>query len=80
MTVDELAAKLREVHKNAPYGEVPVSIIRFAIEYASELDVLDNDQALARAAHLTEKDSYAVEIGYGRKLSKYVNLKDGKPY
>ena len=74
MTLDELVAKLQEMYENAPYGEKPVSVVRFAIEYASELERWSN-AAVARAAHLTPKDSYSVEIGYGRKLAKYVNLK-----
>lgn len=79
MTLEDLAGKLREAYQNAPSGEVPVSIIRFAIEYANELEGFSNGD-VARAAHLTPQDSYAVEIGYGRKLAKYVNLKDSKPY
>lgn len=79
MTVDELAAKMREAHRNAPSGKKPVSIILFAIKYASELDAVDNNQAVATAAHLTDANSYSVEIGYGRKLAKYVTLNDNTP-
>ena len=79
MTVDELAAKMREAHRDALSGEKPVSIILFAIKYASELDAVDNNQAVATAAHLTDANSYSVEIGYGRKLAKYVTLNDNAP-
>lgn len=78
MTIDELAAKLREAYETAPYGEMPVSVIRFAIEHAGELEKFTNT-AVAKRAHLTPKDSYSVEIGYGRKLAKYVTLKDNTP-
>lgn len=76
MTIDELAAKLKEEYQNAPQDEKAASVVLFAIKYASELDALNNNQAVATAAHF---NSYGTEIGYGRKLAKYVTLKGNTP-
>ena len=80
MKVDELAAKLKDEYENAPKDEQGASVILFAIKYASELDELSNNAAVARAANLTPpKNDWGTEIGYGRKLAKYVSLKGNKP-
>lgn len=80
MTVDELAAKMREAYKSAPPGEKPVFVILFAIKYAAELEAVDNNKAVARAANLTPpKNNWGTEIGYGRKLAKYVTLNGDTP-
>lgn len=76
MTLKEAANALREYCRTAPPGEKPVFVVLFAIKYAQELDALDNNAAVARKARLSDKDSYDTEIGYGRKLAKYVTLKD----
>lgn len=81
MTVDELADKLKEEYQNAPEGEKAASVVLFSIKYARELDKLNNNSAVARAANLTPpKNDWGTEIGYGRKLAKYVNLKGNTPY
>ena len=79
MTVSEVAKALREYRRAAPDGEKAVFVILFAIKYAEELDAVNNNQAVATAAHLTDANSYSIEIGYGRKLAKYVTLNDNTP-
>ncbi len=80
MTVDELGEKLKEEYRNAPENEKAASVVLFSIKYASALDELNNNAAVARAANLTPpKNDWGTEIGYGRKLAKYVSLKDNTP-
>ena len=76
MTVDELAEKLKDEYLHALEDEQAASVVLFAIKYASALDELNNNAAVARAADL---NTYDTEIGYGRKLAKYVTLNDNTP-
>lgn len=78
MTVDELAEKLKEEYRHAPNDEKAVSVVLFSIKYASEMKGMTNAE-IARKACLVKPDSYNQEIGYGRKLAKYVTLNDNTP-
>ena len=56
----------------APDGEKVAHIHLFGIRYADELDGLNLDDLLDLAG---ERRSYKTEIAKGRKLSKYVTIR-----
>ena len=73
MTPEEAGRKLREMYDAAPYGEKAAHIHLFGIKYADELDGLTN-MDIVRQAGIYE--SYSTEVAKGRKLAKYVRLKE----
>ena len=73
MNIEQSGQKLREMYDTAPYGEKVAHIHLFGIMYADALDGLkDND--IVRQAGI--RPSYATEVAKGRKLAKYVCLKE----
>ena len=76
MTVNQLVQELRRAYRDAKIsgnGEVAETIILFGIKYADELrDV--NLKYLVEMA--TEKGSYTLELRYGIRLAKYVQLNE----
>lgn len=73
MTVEELAAKLKCVHKNAPEGKKAVRVHLFGIKYAAELA----DISIKELAKLAGIPGYAAEVNKGRNLAEYVDIKPG---
>ena len=57
----------------APYGEQVAHIHMFGFKYADELVSLTNKD-IVRQAGINE--SYITEVAKGRKLAKYVRLKE----
>ncbi len=70
MNIDELVRELDRMVEKAPAGEKTATIILFGIRYYRELDGVSAPE-IARRATLV-RDSFGVEIAYGRTLGKYV--------
>ena len=74
MTAEEAIRTLRDMYSEAPKGEMVLQIHLFGIKYADQLEGLSAKEIAKRA---TGNESYGTEINKGRKLAKYVKLKDG---
>lgn len=71
MTVQELGAKLQEMHANALPGDHVTMIYLFGIKYAEQIKKNTHSKRdIADAAGIQQ--SYATEISKGVKLAKYV--------
>lgn len=77
MTVGEAAEALREYYLTAPAGEKSIQGILFGIQYADQIEGLTTPEIVRQADGVPQ--SYTLEVDHGRKLAKYVSLKDGKP-
>lgn len=74
MTVNELAARLREMY-DTPGAHKTTMIHLFGVVYADEIKRADiKPIEIIRAAKMQE--SYQGEIGKGIRLSQFVQLKD----
>ena len=73
MTVEEAAAILECVYKNAPDREIAVRIHLFGIKYADDLHSL----SIREVVELAGVPDYVTEIGKGRNLARYVDIKPG---
>ena len=73
MTPEEAGQKLREMYDAAPYGEQVAQIHLFGIKYADEVEGLTN---LDIVRHAGIHESYNTEVAKGRRLAKYVRLRD----
>ena len=73
MTPHEAGRRLREMYDSAPEGELVTHIHLFGIKYAAELAGLTNKEIVRRAGLY---DSYHTEVSKGRRLAKYVQLKE----
>ena len=73
MTLEEAGIKLREMYDATPNGEQVVHIHLFDIKYANQLGSLINKEIVRQAKM---KESYGTEMAQGRKLAKYVHLKE----
>ena len=73
MTLEEAGIKLREMYDAAPNGEQVVYIHLFGIKYANQPGSLINKEIVRQAKM---KESYGTEVAKGRKLAKYVRLKE----
>ena len=72
MRLEEAGRKLKGMYESALHGEKVAHIHLFGIKYADELDGLTS-MDIVRQAGLRE--SYNTEVAKGRKLAKYVRLK-----
>ncbi len=73
MTVNELAARLREMY-DAPGVHKTTMILLFGIVYADDIKLADiKPIEIVRAAKMQE--SYQGEISKGMRLAQYVQLK-----
>ena len=70
MNIDELVQELDRMVEKAPVGEKTATVILFGIRFYRELDGVSAPE-IARRASLV-RDSFGVEIAYGRTLGKYV--------
>ena len=78
MTLEDAGRILREMYDTAPEGEKVAHIHLFGIKYASELAGLTNTEIVRKAGI---HESYHSEVAKGRRLAKYVYLKEdgGRP-
>ena len=74
MEIEELAEKLREMYCNSKEDEKVAMIHLFGIRYERELRGFPSTR-VARKANLRNTNSYHTEISKGRKLAKYVDVK-----
>ncbi|WP_053976590.1 HTH-like domain-containing protein [Mangrovimonas xylaniphaga] len=71
MTINELGAKLGEMHHNAPQGSAVAMIHLFGIKYAEHIQKSKfSKKDIAEAARI--QTSYHTEISKGVKLAEYV--------
>jgi hypothetical protein len=73
MTAEEAGRVLREMYDNAEEREKAAHIHLFGIMYSDELDGLTNTD-IVREAGIAK--SYHSEVAKGRKLAKYVTVKE----
>ena len=73
MTTEEAIRILSDMYSQAPYGETALQAHLFGIKYADQLKDLNIHDIAERA---TSHRAYGTEINKGRKLAKYVKLKD----
>jgi len=71
-----LTEELRVMYKHAPVGYQMAMVHLFGIKYDYQLDQVDLYK-IAKAA--TGKNSLYVEVGKGKKLSRFVRLLNGEP-
>ena len=74
MTLDEAGEILSRMRNNAPRGEVSIQAILFGIKYHSEIEGLTSTDIALQATGVPP--SAEVELDYGRKLAKYVTLRE----
>lgn len=74
MTTQELAQELRRMYDNASDGEQNTAVLLFGIKYADHLP--------PRTSRITDvircsglRSKWRNEVGKGRKLARYVELK-----
>ena len=73
MNVAEAAEILRKMYREAPKDEMVAQIHLFGIKYARELQTLSISDVVGQAGI---SPRYATEVSKGRKLAKYVTVKD----
>ena len=73
MELQQLADELRKMYNGAPRGEQTTMIHLFGIKYASELTRTSPGSVIKQAGL---HSSYVTEIHKGRRLAKYVKLKE----
>ena len=73
MTVGEAAGILRRMYENAPRGEKTTMLHLFGIKYADDLAGLSIEDIVRKAGILK---SYPTEINKGRRLAKYVQIRE----
>ena len=73
MNISEAANILRGMYLGAPQGEKVAQIHLFGIKYARELESMSLSDILVGAGL---PESYETEVSKGRKLAKYVTLKE----
>ncbi len=73
MTLDEATAILREMRKNAPYGEVGIQAILFGIKYREQLEHMSLAELSRQVGGGPE--TCKVELEYGMKLAQHVDLR-----
>lgn len=74
MNPTEAANILRRMHRDSPPQEKSTPIHLFGIKYAQELASLSTREVVVPAGLAP---TYATEVPKGRRLAKYVVLKDG---
>ena len=73
MDLRQLADELRRMYNDAPRGEQTTMIHLFGIKYASELTRTSPGSVVEQAGL---HSSYVTEVHKGRRLAKYVKLRD----
>ena len=73
MDISEAADILRRMYQSAPKGEMVAQIHLFGIKYAHELQSLSISDVVAQAGI---SPRYATEVSKGRKLAKYVTVRE----
>ena len=74
MTIDEAASNLRELYRAAPRGDKSISVVLFGLKHADDLAGLSVQQVVLRSGI---PSNYSPMVNQGRKLARYVALKDG---
>lgn len=74
MNESELAAILRRMHRNAPYGERSTAVHLFGIRYVAELSA--PHVSINTVAELAGLDKWNAEVRKGMRLARYVELND----
>lgn len=74
LTVSEASGILKNMYDNAPEDEQKAYIHLFGIKYASQIEGLSVAK-IVRGAELPE--SYVTEVNAGKKLARYVDIKEG---
>ena len=73
MDVQQLADELRRMYNGAPQGEQTTMIHLFGIKYAHELTRTSPGSVVEQSGL---RSSYVTEVHKGRRLAKYVKLKE----
>ena len=77
MSAGEAAEILRRMYQEAPKGEMVAQIHLFGIKYAHELQRLSISDVVELAGISSR---YVTEVSKGRKLAKYVTVRESNGY
>ena len=72
ITTEQAGTILRRAHADAPHGEKSIRLILFGVKYAADLERMQLSDVIKKAGL---HPSANVEIRYGIKMAKYVQIK-----